>query len=128
MSTKDDNLNLYSEYNKALRTWLVGFGIGVPALFIINKEAQDKLTSSENAEFIIYLFLAGVASQILMAQLNKVVTWCTYYKHEKENKNINCATNFFASMEHWIIIDVVSDVFSLITFGWSIVLIMKLFF
>lgn len=128
MSTKDDNLSLYSEYNKALRTWLVGFGIGVPALFIINEKAQEKLTSSDNAECIIYLFLAGVASQILMALLNKVITWCAYYKHEKQNKNINSATDFFASMEHWFIIDVISDIFSLITFGWSIVLIMKMFF
>lgn len=128
MSTKDDNLSLYSEYNKALRTWLVGFGIGVPALFIINKAAQEKLTSSENAECIIYLFLAGVTSQILMAQLNKIITWCTYYKHDKQNKNINWATEFFASMEHWFIIDIISDVFSLITFAWSIILIMKLFF
>ena len=127
MGAKEDNLNLYSEYNKSLRTWLVGFGIGVPAIFIINEKAQDKLTSSENAEFIIYLFLAGAASQILMALINKIVTWCAYYKHETSKEKINKATKFFASLEHCFIIDVISDTVSLFAFGWSIILIIRLF-
>jgi|GEM_PF-3738234 len=37
MAPKDDNLNLYAEYNKVLRAWLVGFGFGVPALQINEK-------------------------------------------------------------------------------------------
>ncbi len=127
MSDKDDNLSLYSEYNKTLRTWLVGFGFGVPALFIVNEAAQIKLTSSDNAECIIWLFLAGSASQIFMAFLNKIVSWCAYYKHSNTNKDPNKVILFFASLENYFIIDVVLDVFSLVTFGWSIVLIMGLF-
>lgn len=40
MSAREDNLKLYGEYAKTLRTWIVGFGFGVPALFIVNEAAQ----------------------------------------------------------------------------------------
>jgi len=126
MSDKDDNLSLYSEYNKTLRTWLVGFGFGVPAIFIVNEAAQTKLTSSDNAECIIWLFLIGSASQVFMAFINKIVSWCAYYKHSDSKKH-NKVILFFASLENYFIIDVALDIFSLVAFGWSIVLIMGLF-
>ena len=127
MGAKEDNLNLYSEYNKTLRAWLVGFGFGVPALFIVNATAQEKLTISPNASCIIWLFLIGAASQVLMALLNKIVSWCAYHKYDKGKSKVNSVVLFFASLENKFIIDVVLDVLSLITFGWSIVLITKLF-
>jgi len=54
MSAKKDNLKLYEEYNKTLRAWLVGFGFGVPALFIVNDAAQQKLLTAENASCMIF--------------------------------------------------------------------------
>ena len=127
MSAKEDNLNLYAEYNKTLRAWLVGFGFGVPALFIVNATAQEKLTISPNASCIIWLFLIGAASQVLMALLNKIVSWCAYHKCDKGRSKVSSIVLFFASLENKFIIDVVLDVLSLITFGWTIVLITKLF-
>ncbi len=127
MGAKEDNLNLYAEYNKTLRTWLVGFGFGVPALFIINEAAQNKLIGSQNAKCIIWLFLVGAASQVLMALLNKIVSWCAYHKYDKGESNVNCSVLFFASLENKFIIDVVLDILSMVAFGWSIVLIMGLF-
>ena len=85
MGAKEDNLNLYAEYNKTLRAWLVGFGFGVPALFIVNEAAQSKLTASQNAGCIVWLFLAGAAAQVFMAFLNKIVSWCAYYKHDESS-------------------------------------------
>ena len=127
MSAKEDNLGLYAEYNKTLRAWLVGFGFGVPALFIVNTAAQEKLTLSPNASCIIWLFLIGAASQVLMALLNKIVSWCAYYKYDKGKKNVNHVVLILASLENKFIIDVVLDILSLVTFGWSIVLITRLF-
>ncbi len=127
MSDENENLSMYSEYNKTLRTWLVGFGFGVPALFIVNNAAQEKLISSDNAETIIWLFLAGAASQVFMAFLNKIVSWCAYYKHSDSKTEEYKIILFFASLEDWFVIDVVFDIFSLIMFGWSIILIMSLF-
>ena len=99
----------------------------MPALFIVNESAQATLKSSSDAKCIIYLFLIGAASQILMALLNKIVTWCAYYIHDNPKKGINAPTQFFADLEHCFIIDVISDTISLIAFSWSIILIVGLF-
>ncbi len=127
MSAKEDNLKLYEEYNKTLRTWLVGFGFGVPALFIVNEAAQKKLVAADNAECIIWLFLAGAGFQIFMALLNKIVTWCAYHKHDIGEEKCGGIVKSFASLENMFAIDVVLDILSLIAFGWSIVLIIGLF-
>ena len=127
MSAKEDNLKLYEEYNKTLRTWLVGFGFGVPALFIVNDAAQEKLIAAANAKWIIWLFLFGAAVQVFMALLNKVVSWCAYHKYDVGEEKCGCIVKGFASLENIFAIDVVLDILSLLAFGWSILLIMELF-
>ncbi|HEY5603379.1 MAG TPA: hypothetical protein VIM41_09735 [Gammaproteobacteria bacterium] len=127
MGAKEDNLNLYADYNKTLRAWLVGFGFGVPALFIVNDAAQARLIAAQNAKFIIWLFLIGAAAQVLMALVNKVVSWCAYYKYDKGENNINPVARLLATLENMFIIDVVLDVVSLVAFAWSIILIVNLF-
>ena len=128
MAEKDDNLNQYAEYNKTLRAWLVGFGFGVPALFIVNAAAQEKLLKAANAKYIIWLFLIGAAGQVTMAFINKIVTWCAYHKHDKGPNNVNSIVTFFARFENVFVIDVVFDIVFLIAFGWSIILIMGLYY
>lgn len=128
MAIKDDNLKLYEEYNKTLRTWLVGFGFGVPALFIVNEAAQKKLIASPNAEFIVWLFLSGAGVQVLIALTNKIISWCAYHKHNIGEEKCPGIVKKLASLEHAFYIDVITDFLSLILFGWSIILIMSLFF
>lgn len=127
MESREENLSLYSEYNKSLRAWLVGFGFGVPALFIVNKVAQDKLIAADNVNLIIWLFLIGAASQILMAFINKIVCWCAYYVHKSGANHKNNLIRFCANLEDAFYLDVTLDLISLVTFCWSIVLIMHLF-
>lgn len=125
MSDADDNLNLYNEYNKTLRAWLVGFGFGVPALFILNQEAQDKLLDDPNVKLIVWLFLAGATFQIAIAFLNKIISWCAYRKHK--SGGASKIVVIFAGLEDWFLLDVLFDFLSLIAFGWSIFLIVALF-
>lgn len=68
----------YAEYSKTLRSWLVAYGIGGPVLFLISKDAPEKLSKSPHIELIVSLFVAGVASQILLAFLNKWAAWHMY--------------------------------------------------
>lgn len=126
MSPTEDNLNLYNEYNKTLRAWLVGFGFGVPALFIVNEPAQEKLIHASSFHCIIWLFLAGAAAQIFMALLNKTISWCAYYNHSHPTKAVKLV-KCLAAMENWFFIDVILDIISLISFGWSILLIVGLY-
>ena len=127
MGAKEDNLKLYEEYNKTLRTWLVGFGFGVPALFIVNDAAQKKLIAAHNAEIIIWLFLTGAAIQVFMALINKIISWCAYHKHNVGEEKCGGVVRAFASLENMFIIDVSLDIVSLVTFSFSIILIVNLF-
>lgn len=37
-----ESYSSYFEYNKILRTWFVAFGVGGPALFLINESIAKK--------------------------------------------------------------------------------------
>ena len=97
------------------------------ALFIINEAAQAKLLAAENAKCIIWLFLIGAAAQIIMAFINKIIAWCAYYKHDKGETNVDGLVKCLAGLENAFWIDVILDIISLGAFGWSIILIMKLY-
>jgi hypothetical protein len=127
MASKDDNLRLYSEYNKTLRAWLVGFGFGVPALFIVNAAAQERLLAASNSKFIVWLFLLGAAAQIGMAFINKEISWCAFHKNDVGSSNVNRFVSWAAGYENTFGIDVALDIISLIAFSWSIILIMGLY-
>ncbi len=122
----DNDFKLYTEYNKSLRAWLVGFGFGVPALFIINQEAQSKLIKSEDSQCIIYMFLIGASAQVILAFINKTIAWCSLHK-ETFNGKVRSCVDFIANLENWFIIDIVCDLTSLGTFGYSIFKLVNLF-
>jgi len=128
MTQADDNLTQYAEYNKTLRAWFVGFGFGAPATFIINDGAQKLLLASPQAKLIIWLFVIGASAQVLMAFINKTVSWCAYYKHAHrhidKNRPLIC---WAAGFEDSFWIDAAFDLLSLFTFGWSIKLMIGLY-
>ncbi len=112
------NLLLYSEYNKTLRAWLVAYGIAVPALFITSKDAKEFLTMLANHETIIVIFLLGMASQIMIAFVNKFVSWSAYHRDDCIINGLNCNSfvERLASIENSIWIDLVFDVLAILCF------------
>lgn len=68
----------YAEFAKNLRVWFLAYGIGATAIFVTNEGAGKRLLSSAVAEPVIYLFLGGVAVQILLALLYKSAMWHLY--------------------------------------------------
>lgn len=124
--SREANLSLYSEYNKALRAWLVAYGIAIPALFITSKEAKDFLSSLECYKFIIIIFLLGLASQISIAFINKFVSWSAYHRDDEKIKG-NSPNRFIevvASLENSIWIDFILDVLSVIFFSVATVMLL----
>ena len=75
----------YAEYAKTLRTWLVAYGIGAPVLFVTNPEVAKQVKSSGVGSCIVYLFMIGVALQIVIALVNKWAAWHMYYGEEDSN-------------------------------------------
>lgn len=68
----------YAEYSKTLRSWLVAYGIGGPALFLLGKDAPTKLSASPELKAIVTLFVIGVSLQIGIALINKWAAWHMY--------------------------------------------------
>src|SRR6266850_709104 len=68
----------YAEFAKNLRVWFLAYGIGATAIFVTNESAGKRLLSSGRAEGVVYLFLAGVALQIIVALLYKTSMWYLY--------------------------------------------------
>src|SRR5438128_12646573 len=78
MEDPADSFSTYLEYNKVLRTWFVAFGVGGPALFLVNDKIAQQLVKAGLLREVAALFLLGAAAQILGALLNKISNWYVY--------------------------------------------------
>lgn len=108
-----DNLEKYTEYNKILRSWFVAFGVGGPAIFLVNDDVRTKLIEKGEIENVVFLFLLGATVQISIAFINKVINW---YVHQGNDKDFQKTKRYKLSeiITHWFWLDVVAD---LLTFG-----------
>ena len=128
-ASRDANLALYNEYNKTLRSWLVAFGIAVPAVFVTSKDAKDFLLKSPDVQLIIIVFLLGVASQIAISFLNKFISWSAYYRDDQklmQGRDCHSVFKRIASLENEIWIDFVFDVATIGFFLWAIVKLLSI--
>ena len=78
---EDDGLDTYDtylEYNRVLRTWFVAFGIGGPAVFLVNPGVAQKLATAGQLRGVVILFLLGAGFQVVGALLNKIANWYVY--------------------------------------------------
>jgi hypothetical protein len=102
-----------------LRAWLVGFGFAVPALFITNDTARTKLARADGADTIVWLFLVGAAAQVLMAFVNKTISWCVYRTEDTEDEAAGTPwpiVRCVAKAENWHAIDLILDLVSMAIF------------
>ncbi len=90
-----ESFSTYLEYNKVLRTWFVAFGVGGPALFLVNEKIAQRLASAGMLRDVAAFFLIGVAAQIIGALLNKTTNWYVYiaaYEPDfRETRRHKCA-------------------------------------
>jgi len=123
---RKENFSLYNDYNKALRAWFVAFGVGLPVVYISSKEARDYLGSLVSHELVIIFFVLAMCLQIIIAFVNKYVSWCAY--RTEGNLVSNLSTSKFVlwvkSWENAIWLDVLVDVLSLVFFGISIFILL----
>lgn len=80
----------YAEFAKNLRTWLIAYGIGAPALILANKAAWDAVKDSGYLACIGALFLSGVALQLIEAILYKHAMWHLYSGELDEGHKQSC--------------------------------------
>ncbi len=116
-TTAAQYFKVYEEHSKALRTWLVAYGIGAPALFVTNETAAKALHNISGAKTVALLFLVGVALQVFLASLNKVLMWALY---RGEGEPSFRKTRYYRlagwfSAQFWI--DVIVDIVTMFLFA-----------
>ena len=122
MATSHD---LYSEYNKVLRSWFVAFGVGGPAMILVNEDVRSQLVNSGQLKSVVVLFLIGVAAQVGIALLNKVLNWYGYCGEESETFKETRRYRLANSVLEWFWLDIAADLAAVVVFGWAII---KVFF
>lgn len=124
---KDGHFSNYSEYSKALRSWLVAYGIGGPVLFLTNEAVSQKLINNQNSKWIIFLFLSGVVLQVLLAFINK---WAArhLYKGEIDQDHENtCIYRTWLCINNQSWIDFAFDLLSLCFFAIATGIVLNIF-
>ena len=123
----DDLFDVYFEYNKILRTWFVAFGVGGPAMFLVNDDIARALNDSGNLKCVAGLFLGGAAAQVAGSFINKVGSWYEYYAtvDKTAGRTLHCRLAVWLMHQFWI--DVLIDAATIAMFGTAIWKMMVVF-
>jgi hypothetical protein len=112
-----DSFKSYIEYNKTLRTWFVAYGIGGPALFLVNDKVADRLLKAGSLKLVVLFFLMGIFLQVTGALLNKIINWYVY----ESTLDPSLLSTRRHRCANWLIdqfwIDVLIDIFTIASFG-----------
>ncbi|MFP5350507.1 MAG: hypothetical protein ACLGHO_11770 [Gammaproteobacteria bacterium] len=122
-----DGFNAYLEYNKVLRTWFVGFGIGGPALLLVNNDIAKSLVEAGQLRDVVFLFLFGTTAQVLGALLNKIANWYVYIGTVDPALKDSRRQRFADWLISQFWIDIVVDVMTILSFGYAAWLLMTVF-
>ena len=106
----------YASATTHLRTWLVAYGIGAPVLFLSNEDLWQVLAGAKCASCVGFLFLGGVALQILIALINKNVMWFCYYGETKPAFKASRTYKVCYCLSEWFWVDIGFDVLSIAFF------------
>jgi hypothetical protein len=113
----------YADYNRALRTWFVSFGIGGPALFLSDRGLAQALERSGTAHSVVSAFLAGCALQILVALSNKIGAWYSYA--EKRDDEAQWPRARWMAFWLWLYtqfwIDIACDLLTVAAFAFAVI-------
>jgi len=109
----------YNEYNRILRSWFVAFGVGGPAIILVNSEVRNQLVQQSEMHAVILLFLAGAGAQVFVAFLNKVVNWYSIDDGDDEYRRTK-RYRLSSAVVEWFWIDIVADLLTFFVFGLGI--------
>jgi len=122
-----DGFGAYLEYNKVLRTWFVGFGIGGPALLLVNNNIAKSLVEAGQLREVVLLFLIGTTAQVFGALLNKIANWYVYIGTVDASLRGSRRQRFAEWLISQFWIDIAVDVLTILCFGYAAWLLMTVF-
>lgn len=114
-----DELSAYLEYNKILRSWFVAFGVGGPALFMINPQIGKRLADTGELRFVSAMFLAGAGCLVFGAVINKISNWYVYRGANDSRYQNKQRYKFCRWLVHQFWLDVALDCATIAAFGFA---------
>ena len=127
---KDDGSGSFEtdlEYNRVLRTWVVAFGVGGPALFLVNDSIVERLVAEGQLRLVVLLFLIGAGAQVFGALLNKIANWYVYSSFLEEGES----DRWVHGAAEWVVgqfwIDALLDVLTIGVFGYAAWVLLTVF-
>ena len=125
-ATAEGYYQAYAEYSRTLRTWLVAYGVGAPALFVASDGTLRAIKDSGQGAEVTTLFLLGVSLQVLLAIANKLAMWGLYFGHlwpefQKTRRFRACM-----SFSEWLFVDAVLDVLSMLLFAAATIRVLRI--
>lgn len=113
----------YAHYNNLLRTWLVAYGVGGPAILVTHRDFFQDVARNGNLALIGWLFLAGVSAQVSIALINKISMWYLHYGEDNDVFRETLRHKIAHSLAEVFWPDIVADVISIACIGSATVLI-----
>ena len=104
----------YWKHSTALRNWFVVYGVGALALVVTHDSLFPQITAKK---ILIGSIIVGIALQILLALLNKIVHWYVFWgKNLKKFQDTKCYRKCKWISEKFEI-DITIDVLTIIAYG-----------
>lgn len=116
-ASTSEHYDIYTEYSKVLRTWLVAYGVGVPALILSQKDLWQRLATSGQIQLIVILFIVGVTVQVMLAIVNKSIMWISYYGNINPRFKSSKWHSLSITIAKYYFIDFIIDIISIGTYA-----------
>jgi hypothetical protein len=115
--TESEYWEPYSEFAKTLRTWFVGYGVGVPALVLTQAELRQRLANAGDLPTLAVCFLSGVFLQVMLTLIYKTAMWELYMTETQppRSKGLWYRSAFWISEQAWI--ELLVDVATIVLFA-----------
>lgn len=117
-TANEEFYEVYAEYNKSLRNWFVGYGIGLPALLLTNQELFRLKSDNQYLSLVLIFTSLGIALQIISALINKYCNWLLYRGYtDDEIKNEATAFKKIDKLSNMFQIDLTFDIGTIILYA-----------
>jgi len=113
----------YAKHADVLRNWFVAYGIGGLVLFLSSKSSFEAIPK-KCLSMIAFWFIVGVASQVLLAFINKIYNFILYHKATSSSVTSDLKKNILM----FFTIDLPLDLITLGSFMWATYLLFQVLF
>jgi len=113
----------YAHFSRTLRAWLVAYGVGVPVLLVSQQFIAKAIIKAGTGGLITWLFLIGVAIQVLAALLYKYSMAYLYSSEVEPELNNTWHVKAAEWLSNAIWLEALFDIAAIVLFVWGTFLV-----